>query len=335
VPRVSAGRVTIRWLENDGAFVKAGAKIAELDNATFVTHLKERALVVSQAEIDLKRQEWQNNLTETDATLDVQRKRATAARAEIDADVPPGILPKRDFLEKQMALRRARSDLAKSEETLATLKHTIALDLQIKRVSLDKISRDVKQAEQMIDALTLRAPADGTVLIGDHYEGRKLQVADDVTVGLTVARMPDLRQIRVKAQLSDVDDERIAAGMPVEVVLDAFPGRVLAGKVLEIAPVARELNDRSLRRVFQVSVAIAREGGTELRPGMSARVEVIADRRDDVVLVPRAALEGGDGAPAVRLVGGERREIALGPCNPQDCVATNLPAGTRLKRGTP
>src|SRR5262245_51357967 len=61
VPRVSAGRVTIRWLENDGAAVKAGAKIAELDNATFVTQLKERALVVSQAEIDLRRQEWQNS----------------------------------------------------------------------------------------------------------------------------------------------------------------------------------------------------------------------------------------------------------------------------------
>jgi multidrug resistance efflux pump len=54
-------------------------------------------------------------------------------------------------------------------------------------------------------------------------------------VGHTVARLPDLQQIRVKAWLSDVDDGRVEADMPAEVYLDAYPDRVLKGKVLEIA----------------------------------------------------------------------------------------------------
>jgi multidrug resistance efflux pump len=185
----------------------------------------------------------------------------------------------------------------------------------------------------MIDALTLKAPAAGTIIVGDHWEGRKLQVADELPVGHTIVRMPDLKQIRVKAFLSDVDDGRVAAGMPAEIVLDAYPDQVLRGRILEIAAVAREASERSLRRVFQVSVGIDGSEDAAPRPGMSARVEVIADVTQDAVMVPREALELGEGAATVRMADGERRTLTLGPCNAQACVAmSGLTAGARLRR---
>jgi hypothetical protein len=341
VPRIAAGRVTIRWLEADGKVVKAGAKLAELDNANFVAQVKERTLTVATAEGELKRQEWQNQLAETDRVLDVQRKRAVLQRAEVDADVPAGILPRREDLEKQLALRRARADLDRAEETLTSQRRTAELDLTLKRIALDKVRRELTLAEQMIEALTLRAPVDGTVLIGDHWEGRKLQVTDEVPVGHTLVRLPDLRQMRVKAWLSDVDDGRIEAAMPVEIVIDAYPDRALQGRVLEIAPVAREASERSLRRAFQVSVALdlpapGRDDALDLRPGMSARVEVIADRRPDVVLVPRAALDLTGPTPTVLLASGATVKVALGPCQVAHCIAVSgIEPGTRLRRRTP
>jgi HlyD family secretion protein len=336
VPRIAAGRVTIRWLGNDGAPVKAGDKVVELDNANFVTQVKERSLTVAQAEGELKRQEWQNQLDQTDRVLDVERKRAVLQRTEVDADVPDGILPKREYLEKQLALKRARADVERAEETLSSQQRTADLDLELKRIALEKVKRELQLAEQMIEALTLRAPVDGTLLIGDHWEGRKLQVADEVPVGHTLARLPDLHQIRVKAWLSDVDDGRIAVDMPAEIVVDAYPDRVLPGRVLEIAPVAREVTERSLRRVFQVSVAIDTRGseddGVQLRPGLSARVEVIADRRADALLVPRAAVELA-AKPRVHLASGAQVEVVLGPCHATQClVLSGLEPGTRLRR---
>jgi multidrug resistance efflux pump len=339
VPRIAAGRVTIRWLEADGTPVKAGAKVAELDNANFVAQVKERTLTVAQAEGELKRQEWQNQLDGTDRALDVQRKRAVMERARVDADVPEGILPKRDYLEKQLVLKRAQADLERAEETLSSQKRTAELDLSLKKIALEKVRRELTLAEEMIDALTLRAPVEGTVLVGDHWEGRKLQVTDEVPVGHTLIRLPDLRQIRVKAWLSDVDDGRIEANMPAEIVVDAYPDRVLAGRVLDIAPVAREASDRSLRRVFQVNVAIDRppggDGEAELRPGMSARVEVIADRRPDAVLIPRAALDLSGSTPAVRLASGARGAVVLGPCQAESCVVVSgVEPGMALGRGS-
>src|SRR3954469_12198923 len=111
VPRIPMGRVTVRWLIDDGSAVKAGDKLAELDNANFVAQVRERSLTVSQSETELKRQQWQNELDAGDRQLEVDRKRTALRRAELDADVPAGILPQRDFLLKQMAVRKARADL--------------------------------------------------------------------------------------------------------------------------------------------------------------------------------------------------------------------------------
>jgi multidrug resistance efflux pump len=329
------GRVTIRWLASDGATVQAGDKLAELDNANFVAQVRERALTVSQSETELKRQQWQNELDEGDRRLEVERKRTALRRAEIDADVPAGILPKRDFLEKQMVVRKARADLDKAEDTLTSQRRTAALDLELKRIALEKVRRELQLAQQMIDALTLRAPAAGTVIVGDHWEGRKLQVADEIPVGHCVARMPDLKQIRVKAWLSDVDDGRVAAEMPTEIVLDAYPDRVLKGKILEIGAVAREASEKSLRRVFQVSVAMDASDDARPRPGMSARVEVIADARDGV-LVPRQALVLEGAGATVQLAGGARQPITVVSCNAEVCVAmSGIEAGAQLRKAAP
>ena len=332
VPRIPMGRVTVRWLVDDGAAVKEGDKLAELDNANFVAQVRERTLTVSQSETELKRQQWQNQLDAGDRQLEVDRKRTALRRAEIDADVPPGILPQRDFLLKQMAVRKARAELEKAEDTQASQQRTAALDLSLKRIALEKVRRELDLAQQMIDDLTLKAPAAGTVIVGDHWEGRKLQVADEIPIGFNVVRLPDLRQIRVKAWLSDVDDGKVASDMPAEIVLDAYPDQVLKAKILEIAAVAREASERSLRRVFQVSLAVEGAEAAHLRPGMSARVEVVADRRPTAVLVPREALALGEGAASVTLAGGARQAVTVGPCNAEACVTTGVAAGTRLRR---
>lgn len=337
VPRVPAGRATIRFLATEGAQVKKGDKIAELDNTAFVSILKERALKVNQMEVEVKRQEWANQIGAIDRSIEIERRRLLMRKAQVDADVPSGVLPRRDYLEKQILLRKATADLEKAEEAGVTQKRTAEVDLRLKKVNLEKVIREVRAAEQAIADLTLIAPVDGTILIGDHHmEGRKLQPGDDVFVGMTVARLPDLSQIRVRAWLSDVDDGRIAAGMPVEVTLDAFPGRLFSGKVLEIAPVAREAYDKSLRRVFQVNVGLDRTGAPELGPGLSARVEVIAERTPNATLVPRMTLELVGEAPKVHVPQGAPRNVSIGSCNAQECVVlSGVQNAERLARVVP
>jgi hypothetical protein len=168
VPRVPNGQVPIRYLAPEGAEVKAGDVVVELDSTTFVLEIKDRTLQLNQAEIDLQRQLSQNGVAEADKALDVERKRAAVRRAEVDADVPEGILPKRDYLEKQLVLERARADLARAEDALASQKVGAAADVKLKRIAVEKLRRAVDIAEQAIATLTLRTTEAGTVIINDQ-----------------------------------------------------------------------------------------------------------------------------------------------------------------------
>jgi multidrug resistance efflux pump len=85
--------VTVRWLIDDGAAVKEGDKLAELDNANFVAQVRERSLTVSQSETELKRQQWQNELDAGDRQLEVDRKRTALRRARSTPTCRPGSSP--------------------------------------------------------------------------------------------------------------------------------------------------------------------------------------------------------------------------------------------------
>jgi multidrug resistance efflux pump len=338
VPRVPNGKVPIRYLAPEGAEVKAGDVVVELDSTSFVLEIKDRTLQLSQAEIDLERQISQNGVLEADKALDVERKRAVVKRAEVDADVPEGILPKRDYLEKQLALERARADLARAEDALASQKVSAAADVKLKRLAVEKLRRAAAVAQEAISTLTLRTTEPGTVIISDHpEERRKLQEGDDVFMGTNVARVTSGSGRRVRAWLSDVDDGKITPGQQARVVLDAHPDRTFTGTVRDISPVARSPGDpRAQRRVFTVGVDLGEVDAAVLRPGLSARVEVLADRRAQALLAPRAAIAWTAEGPRARLQDGSEVVVALGGCNRDVCVVERgLDAAAVLARVTP
>ena len=169
--------------------------------------------------------------------------------------------------------------------------------------------------------------------MGDVFrENRKLQAGDTVWPGYVVARIPDLDEMYVEAQLSDVDDGRVQPGARAEVRLDSYPEMAFAGEVLDLTPVAQEMSNRSLRRAFRVRVALDSTDRERMRPGMAARVEVLSPVVEDVLLVPRAALDFTESAPAAWKENGERVEVAVGACAGGSCVVeSGLDEGDQLQ----
>ena len=86
--------------------MKAGDVVVELDSTSFVLEIKDRTLQLNQAEIDLQRQlEPERRGSRRTRRWTSSASGPAVKRAEVDADVPEGILPKRDYLEKQLVLR--------------------------------------------------------------------------------------------------------------------------------------------------------------------------------------------------------------------------------------
>src|SRR5262249_12923081 len=156
-------------------------------------------LSAAEAEKELARTEAEARSAAAEKAFAVEQKRTDLRKAQVAAQVPPDLLAQREIQERQLAVRRAEVELAKAEEDLAAHRKTSAADLEVRRIALEKSRREISQAENAIADLTLSAPRDGIVLIGDHpWEGRKLREGDSVFVGLSVASLPDLSTMIVE-----------------------------------------------------------------------------------------------------------------------------------------
>jgi ABC-2 type transport system permease protein len=125
----------------------------------------------------------------------------------------------------------------------------------------------------------VRAPADGTVVVDAGLDGNL------VTAGTPLAVAYDLAAVRVTARIDETDVDDVRVGQPVDISIDAHPGRTLAGTVQEIhARAARQPSAeaaaghfRPTTQVVPVDIAILDGGGLTLVPGMSVTVRI---RRD-------------------------------------------------------
>jgi len=332
VPRLPQWQTTIKWLADDGAEVKVGDRVAELDNGQFTSALdaKQQAVVQARQQLAQKDAEWSADLAQK--SLDADRKKVDYDKTKLDAAVPADIVSGREYDDRQIKYKRATVEYAKASAVLRAAREGVNAERANLLVALAKAERELRDAEHAIDDLTLRAPRSGIVVIRDHpWEGRRLQQGDPAWVGLPMAMIPDVASLQVDAALADVDDGRLAVGMPATVILDAYPAMRFPGKVIEISAVAQESARASLRRAFRVKVALESIDRTRMRPGLSARVIVRREAKHDVLLAPRTALDFSRKTPRAHLDGDKYADVTLGSCNAHDCVVVaGLNAGDRL-----
>lgn len=335
VPRIPSWQTTIRWLEAEGGVVKAGQKVVEFDTAAFAQDFGEKRLAWDQARSDLDQSEADRAGTRAEKEWSVAQKTIAVEKAKITAATPQEFVRGKDYQDAQLALARATTELDKAREDLSAFEASSEETFHQKTIAVEKARRELDAADQAMDGMVLKAPRDGILVVADHpWQGRKLQVGDSVWVGLPVVSLPDLSAMQVEAKLSDVDDGRIAPGLSVNCVLDAYPERIYTGRIAEITPVAQEAAGRSLRRAYNVRVTLAAPDVERMRPGMSVKVEALPEVRDDVLLAPRAGLDLAGGKPRARLASGELVELQLGACNRDWCeVKGGISDGARLRVG--
>ena len=320
VPPLPSWQTAIKWIAEDGAMLKGGEPAVELDNTALTADLESKRQALTQATQELQQQdaEWSADLEQKQ--LDAEKRKSELEKARLDALTPRELIATKVYEEKQTALRRTTSEHEKAVDVLASRRTSVAAERRNLQLRIDKAHRDITTAERAIEELVLRAPRDGIVVIRDiPWEGRKLQTGDTVFVGMAIAMLPDVSTMRVKAALADVDDGKVAVGMPVTVTLDAFPNNPFNGKISAISAVAQESRRQSLRRQFEVLVALDHLDNERMRPGLSARIVVRRENQPRALLAPRAAIDF-EGTPKVQLSGGGTKEVKLGACNAQDCV---------------
>jgi len=333
VPQTPLWMLQLQWLEVEGTQVRAGQPVAEFDNSAFTAALAEKRVAALQAADDLAKLRAQNDMTAADKAFDAEKARAEVDKARLTAGLPRDSLPERDWQENQLDLQRKQVAYAKAKDDLDSQQKSAALDAQVKQIALEKSQREIQEAEKAIRALELRAPRDGIVVVGQiPWLHRKIEVGDTIGPGITAVSLPDLGTMRVKALLSDVDDGHVAVGMKAVCTIDAYADHPVEGVVREISPVAREPDQASQRRAFDVIVELGSTDRDRMLPGLAVKVEIKGRAVHDATLVPRAAIDF-DPAPArVYSASGQAIDLDVDLCDGQACA---LRQGEGAKRAAP
>jgi len=135
-----------------------------------------------------------------------------------------------------------------------------------------------------------------------------------VHMGQTLLLMPDLAKMQVKIGVHESFIDRIRTGLAVRVTL---PDKTLEGEVSSVASVTEPAGEWN-GFVVKYDTLIALRSVQGLMPGMSAEVEVILDRHENVLSIPVAAVvetAQGDFCWIKTADGVKRRSLKLGDTN--------------------
>ena len=336
VPQTPAWQISIRWLVEDGATVAAGDRMVEFDNGQLTSDLDQKRLAADEAKAALRQARAEADGKLEQAKFELGKARDELAKARVLADVPADILAAREHDDRQLAVERAQAEAAKAEAALRRAEAEARESVGAADLALGVKSRELQAIAVNLEALVLRAPRAGLALVQDQpWEGRPIQNGDALYPGLPVIVIPDLDSLYVVASLYDVDDGAIHPGDPAQCFADAQPAQFFPCRVRDVAAAARELSAQTTRRAFRVVLDFDDRAAVRarLRPGMSVRAEVVAERRARARLVPRALLVVDGGTVRLREAHGLSEPVRLGPCNATDCVLEEAGAATPARSG--
>jgi HlyD family secretion protein len=194
--------------------------------------------------------------------------------------------------------------------------------------------QNLTRAEDELNATVIRAPGPGMVVLAEQNRGstfRKPRVGDQVWQSQPIVYLPDISRMIVETRVREVDLHKIDIGKPVTARADAYPELLLKGRVESIGILAdRGREDQKKGRHFRVIIRLE-ESNPRLRPGMTARVNILCSQASGVLAVPAFAVFRDNGNPFVYVARGggfDKREVKTG-AQSEDLV--EITAG--LKKG--
>lgn len=229
-----------------------------------------------------------------------------------EVDDPQRLASYSAYLDARRALQRAEAnvaylqglpddlEVAQADANLALAEANLKdAEREWERLKDGPDPEDIRAAEARIEAIEatlelvdLEAPFNGTVTEVASKPG------DQVTPGTVSFRVDDLSRLLVDVQVPEVDINRIQVGQTARLTFDAILDKEYNGEVISVGrvgtPVAGVVN-------FLVTIELS-DADEAVLPGMTAGVNIVVNRLEDVLLVPNRAVRLREGKRIVYLL---------------------------------
>jgi len=226
-------------------------------NADFNSRVKEGQVLaeLDPALFDAQLRQDQANVANAEANLVLMRAKEERARS----------LKQKGFI-SQDAVDQARQQL---DSALAQIKLAQA---------------QLTRSRTNLNYSVIRSPISGVVVARNIDVGQTVAASFQTPTLFQIAG--DLKQMQIETSVAEADIGNLKIGLPVRFSVDAFADRQFAGKVKQV-----RLNPTVQQNVVTYNVVVAVDNPDEvLLPGMTAHVQIIVSRHENVLRVPNAAL---------------------------------------------
>ncbi len=287
--------------------VTAGQTIALIDDRELQAQRDQAEATLEKAQAERQRilDVYPRRIAESDAQLKLaeaqyEYAKANAARQE---QLFKQRLVARDTLESSQREDMVTQNTVRARRATLELNKTEFIKEQVKA---DKTVEEGEAALQTIDTrityTKIVSPISGVVSLVSTQQG------ETVVAGLQVANLItvlDPTRLEMWVYVDETDVGQVKPAMPVEFRVDAYPDTVFKGEVDTIYP-QPEIRDNIV--YYQALVKLSPENASRLRPEMTTQCQIVVQEKDNVLIIPNAAMKWVDNQQVVFLVNGEKAE---------------------------
>ncbi|MHC2990208.1 secretion protein HlyD [Pontibacter sp. HJ8] len=173
--------------------------------------------------------------------------------------------------------------------------------------SVQNAQASLKDARENLNKTTIYAPVSGTVSKLNVEQGERV-VGTSQMAGTEIMRIANLNNMEVRVNVNENDIVRVGLGDSVIVEVDSYTSRdeKFKGLVTAIANTAKDAASLEAVTEFEVRIRLLNDSYSHLaqkntrpfRPGMTASVEIITERKNNVLTVPLSAVTTRSNKPA-------------------------------------
>ncbi len=233
--------------------VKEGQVIAELDQAQFITRVKQNEANYQSAEASLKK---------TKVTLDNTKKKYDRAM---------------NLFEKELIS-------FEEKEAIETQYYSAMADIQSSEARLEQAESQLDSSKVDLTYTIIKSPIDGVVINRRVNIGQTVAASFQAPVLFQIAN--DLSKMQVECSVDEADIGKVKEGQKVRFTVDAFPDENFTGKVSQV----RYAPEIVQNVVTYTTIVEVDNPELKLRPGMTATALVVTGEAKNVLRVPNSAL---------------------------------------------
>lgn len=317
VPGKNWAQRQVEWMVPEGSLVKKGELLAR-----FISPEGEQQL--AQAMIDLQRNALARAAKESGLV-------STQGRVEVDLSqvaVQLGIAQRYADADLSTVARNQVLDAVEDKEYLQVRQGVLQWQrdqsgvrggaelavLDAQRATFD-MNAQTRKAD--LDALELRAPNDGVLLLATNWSGDKPMVGANLRAGFEFGNLPDTSTMEVEIDLPQIEAQGVQAGAAVVLHPLGRPDQRIDSKLSWVASAAKVRNRESPVKFLSMSAPIPADAIERYRliPGQRFAASVVLLDARDAIAVPNVAIEQRDDRHWVQVKQGNdyvAREVKLG-----------------------